>query len=263
LVACSHPTVEAGGAKFPVSSAEADIARKFEQGGADCAYWTEKATEAADGSHKETALIVVWESHNSDGLAAWARARRDDACKREETAKPATNPAPESDDRTSREARARQDQVEEARRVAAMRERLDEEVRSGRCDQKSIAHLRGILDSVTQVMFPSNATSAHSDVWTLLGHRFEVATATATDLSINAGLGGETHVFVIGFAPPKLSLKDGQGYAISTPSMYAEPLASVFQMRTVGLQTRASSVEKLSPSIEGRGCVLVFAVQKL
>ncbi len=152
--------------------------------------------------------------------------------------------------------------AEKQRAVAASKERLDEEIRSGRCHADSVSALRPVLNHLTTTWFPTNPSSVHIDGWVLLGHRFEVASDAPFSLTIGSSLGGETHVFSVGRASTALVLKDGQGYPVTMSSPYAAHMGPDYGMSVVGRQVQASTAEKLTVDVTGHGCVLVVAFQK-
>lgn len=229
------------------------MASSFE--GGTCQRATESAEQARTGSHMETYLLIFGvQTENSKEYGSWAAAKRDQICKQEAAEKEAKS----AEEQAKRRAQKEQDERVEAQRQAALKQRLDEEVRTGRCSDKSAGHLRRILGGASQV-FSSSATG---EVWQPVGHRLEVATNDPVVLTIDAGLGGEVHVFAVGYSKTTLSVSDGQGYDVKDHSPWEDAFWTAFGMRAEGIQARTNVHERLAAKVRGKGCVLVFAMQK-
>lgn len=251
---CGHAQIEAAGTKYPVSGAEAEMAKSFDA--ADCQRARESEDKARNGSHMETYLLIFGiETKNSAQYGAWASTRRQEACKTEQGEKEAK----QQREQEQRRAQQEQEERDEGKRRAALRARIEEEVRVGRCTEKSATLFRSVLDSAPKVI----GSTANGELWQPIGHRLEVATNEPVDLSVNTGLGGEIHVFAVGYARPALTVTDGQGYAVKTPSPWEDAFPTGFGLHAAGIQVRANVREQLGAKVQGKGCVLVFAMQKL
>lgn len=145
----------------------------------------------------------------------------------------------------------------------AIQERLDAEVQAGRCDDKHVEHLRRVLESSKQMFASQTGSFRDPNVWDVVGHKLVVATDKPEAFGIDLVLGGELHVFALGYgARTKLHVEDGQGYPVKNESDYVTAIHQEFRLNTHGVQFAATAGEKIKATISGRGCVLFFVVRR-
>lgn len=158
-------------------------------------------------------------------------------------------------------AKDRDEREREAREKSARDQRLQLEITSGRCSEARYNILQEALMVVKQ-LFDGASSGSSQDLFTILGHDTVVATPEGTSLELSAWLGGELHLFAIGFDPVKLDLRDEKGYAIKTRSVWERLLRGQSE-HTDSRAFVAASGSKYALKVKGKGCAMVLAVRKL
>jgi len=137
-------------------------------------------------------------------------------------------------------------------------ENQNEETKSGRCKpanaqvlQEAAVGLKGLFD----------AMSTGGDVLRVENSRIVVATEKGTPVE-TAPMGGEIHVFAIGFDPVSLNVQNS-GYPVATKSPYEIPVRSSTQGHTDSRVMQVNWSDALPVKVLGNGCTLVVVVHKL
>lgn len=162
---------------------------------------------------------------------------------------------------TTPEQAVKQEDEGQARRDAEYEKGIDEEVRRGKC---SVARYNVLQKALLQTkqLFDGASSGSSQDLFTILGHDTVVATPEGTSLELSAWLGGELHLFAIGFDAVKLDLRDEKGYAIKTRSVWERLLRGQSE-HTDSRAFVAASGSKYALKVKGKGCAMVLAVRKL
>lgn len=147
-----------------------------------------------------------------------------------------------------------------ARRRAERLALLDRETTEGRCSEETHAELEVIFQHASQYARLLSSGSS-TEMWDLVTHSYEVVDLSGDDFTVRPGLRGEHHLFVVGLAPPQLTLRDGHGYTVTEASAYAGTLATA-DNHTVSRVIRSSTGEQLTAHIVGRGCVLIMLFER-
>jgi len=267
MTGCTATVLEVGGAKFSLSSSEADVARRYEEAApltgatARCGYWNAKAEEIAAGKHDASALGGMVRMNgvaNSEGLVAWAQARKSDACAAWEAA------APQREAQLAEARQQQEAQLAEARRQARAdavataekrRAAAQAEIDSNRCSDAHHANLETALATLKPLLEGSSG----QDTWVLAAQDYVVATDGGQSLSFSTRMRGDYQVLLLGTGAAALEVHDDQGYPASRRSDRAaatlEALAAGFARDTRAVQANAGA--KLQITVKGAGCALV------
>jgi hypothetical protein len=224
--------MQAGSKLFPLSDQDAAIARASEHGeqtatdaAGRCAYW-----KTAD------------EKPMSYDLADWTAVKLAEACSGTQLAG-RTAPAPQSAPASrlvvgSASSPASRLYVQSDTPRAELAERgaeqqrhadllSDSEIRSGRCEPSRLSALQAHLHRNNEIRKFLNET----DWLMLVAQKIAVVKVEGVTFSFDSLIGGEIHVFAVGYNDPDLLVLNSQG----DPSM----LTSGYEMRWPAAETRA------------------------
>lgn len=158
-------------------------------------------------------------------------------------------------------AATKRDQAERRAKAQAARDAVvAAEIKSGRCSGDRYNRLQQAM-VVLKHLFDSASSGSGTDYFTIIGHDAVVATPDGTPLEMSDWLGGELHVFAVGFDPVKLDVRDAKGYALTTRSPWERLVGSVSD-NTDSRVLMADSGDKYTLKVKGKGCALVLAVRK-
>ena len=150
-----------------------------------------------------------------------------------------------------------------AEREARTRARADEEIRTDRCDQQKVDHLREVLRGMKFTL--ESVSRGNADLYMLTSHKLVVTRPEGTELTFDPQFGGEYHVIAFGFYRGlKLQAFDGDGYAVNTESAIGDGAANIASQGTVAWATRVLQVSprgKVRLKVHGYGCTLVVAAE--
>jgi hypothetical protein len=140
------------------------------------------------------------------------------------------------------------------RRAAEARKALSDESRSGRCTDEHHAAFEVAVNQAKHVF-------TASDGWDLVGHDMLPATESGAKLSLRTGIGGETHIFALGFAPLELEVRDRHGYPVTLESNFVQMFLYMSQ-HSQSRVVQANMGEEIEIQVKGVGCVLAMAFKR-
>jgi hypothetical protein len=99
------------------------------------------------------------------------------------------------------------------------------------------------------------------DLFKLEAHQTVVASTKGAPLQFSTLLGGELHVFLLGFGPVELDMTDADGNPVAMQSPYRALISNIGdKLDTRFLQ--ANSRDAFTIRAKGRGCALIAAFRK-
>jgi hypothetical protein len=133
-----------------------------------------------------------------------------------------------------------------------------EEAKSGKCNVDRAQALQRAALGLKQLF---DAMSSGGDWFRIVGTRIVVATERGTPVQLETLVGGEMHVFAVGFDPVRLGISS-DGYAVGNKSPYEAPVKSTTGTFTTSLAVQANWSDGLPTKVFGNGCTLVAFVHK-
>lgn len=264
---CAPPvTLVANGTQHKMSASDAEHAEQLAArqppgcagGGRECCeYWTLQESDAESE-----------DKGNSNSLAGWIGGRRADACfgiqPRAASGQSTTLSLSTSRAKDSEETRNAKPEPTAEERQARARAIADEEIRSGRCNETKVNHLREVLQGVRQVLDSEGRSSGQ--LYDVRSHEFVVATPEGAELALSPLVGGEYHLIAFQYSRTlRMGVTDRAGYPIKTQSPQLDGVAGLWAHQ-LAWDSRVMSVndgEKIKIEIKGDGCTLVVAVLKV
>jgi hypothetical protein len=131
------------------------------------------------------------------------------------------------------------------------------EIRTGICSSEHHHELERALEKVNTTFTQRTEYAGFK----FSGGQYVVAKETGVTIALDAGLGGEYHIFAYGFAPITVTAEDEQGNVIETPSNRAH-LAGAPGEVPASLQLSQSRGTYLI-TVKGRGCAAVAAFKRV
>lgn len=150
-----------------------------------------------------------------------------------------------------------------ANEAAAQEERStsESEMRAGRCQPDRHARLQQALQGMKNLFEGLRDVGNEPDLFRLEAHQIIVASTEGAPLQFSTLLGGELHVFLLGFGPVELDMTDADGNPVAMQSPYRLLISNIGdQLDTRFLQ--ANSRDAFTVRAKGRGCVLIAAFRK-
>lgn len=235
--------------KMPPADADrVDALLQADPGGtanARCDFWRKSCVElpADAGGAREFC------SHQTRGWCAKADAEIVGEQKRKEERAAGAREANQR--KAAQQVKARQD----ARREALTKEELE----TGKCHADRHTQFQQVALGLPKLM---ERVSSGNDTLFLRHHAVIVATPKGAKFNLTQWLGGELHVFAIGFESVSLTATDPSGYAINLRSPYEAVVKSQGgEVDSVVMQTNAGS--SYEATVTGKGCVLVAVFKAL
>jgi hypothetical protein len=136
-----------------------------------------------------------------------------------------------------------------------MRDRQEQQ--TGRCSPEHQAALETALQKLTDTFTVRSEYSGFKSV----GAQFVVAKETGVNVAIDAGLGGEYHIFGYGYSPLTMSAEDQFGNVIEAPSNRAHIAAVVGEVPASLMLPQAKGDYLVT--MKGRGCALVATFKRV
>jgi hypothetical protein len=107
-----------------------------------------------------------------------------------------------------------------------------------------------------------DAMSTGGDVFKFEKSEILVATEKGTVAKVDTSMGGEMHVFAVGFDAVTLDVTNG-GYPVSTKSPYETPVNSATKGQTDSRMMQVNAGADLPTKVVGGGCAVLLSVRKL
>jgi hypothetical protein len=222
-----------------------------------CEYWTQRSRDA-EGEH--TIGVLKWPAEYFEHLRGWVSAKKSEACgvaeKEKETAARETRVKKDEKDAIAREEQKKARAENETRALAVS----ETEVKNGRCDQDRVDALREATSNMRMMV---DSLSSGQQVFRLDSTQIVVATEAGTPLTFKSGLSGEEHLFVFGFSPVKMQLKDKQGYEVRNRSMYESAFTGMLGENADSRVLSSPAGTDVPLTISGKGCALVAVMRQL
>jgi hypothetical protein len=134
--------------------------------------------------------------------------------------------------------------------------RADAEIRAGECSGMHRQELDMALQRVTAAFTEGNEYAGFKRV----GAEYLVTRDSGVTVALDAGLGGEYHVFVYGFGPVELSAEDQAGNVYDQPSNRTH-IADVINASPASLKLTSAKGDYLI-TVKGKGCALLAAFKR-
>lgn len=143
----------------------------------------------------------------------------------------------------------------------AFKKQLDvrdrQEQQTGKCSPEHQAALEMALQRLTAAFTVRSEYSGFKAV----GAQFVVAKEAGVNVAIDAGLGGEYHIFGYGYSPLIMSAEDQSGVVVETPSNRAHIAAVVGEVPASIMLPQAKGDYLVT--MKGRGCALVATYKRV
>lgn len=152
------------------------------------------------------------------------------------------------------------EEAERARREGEKKERIEQELATGKCAQ---LHARAFEQLLVRQVPVAKRAIEHDGPVDIGPHKLFVATETPEDFEFQAKLGGLYNIFVIGVDDVKVvAAADGSGTPATVASVYE--IANLFGSPYLDSRVvRAQPLEKLSLSVAGQGCALLLVMNQV
>lgn len=134
--------------------------------------------------------------------------------------------------------------------------RADAEIRAGECSGAHKQELDTALQRVTAAFTEGNEYAGFKRV----GAEYLITRDSGVTVALDAGLGGEYHVFVYGFGPVELTAEDQAGNVYDQPSNRTH-IADVINASPASLRLTNAKGDYLI-TVKGKGCALLAAFKR-
>lgn len=156
----------------------------------------------------------------------------------------------------NREAEARGKLKRQQQRTEALAALVEEERKTERCRQDRYNTIQQVIEGTSQMLAATSDSNYYVE-----DRAVAVATDEGTTVQLTAGAGGRYHLFVLGFEPVTMIVKDRQGYEVQVRSPYEFfPANNGFPTASRVLQVGAH--DRMSIVVKARGCVGLMAVRQ-
>lgn len=210
-----------------------------------CDYWRKAPVSLPPGATGAREFC----SHQARGWCAKADAEIvGDQQKKEERAQ-------QTQQHEARQAHRRQQQQQQARRAKI----TNQELASGKCDSERHTKFQRVALELPRLM---ESASSGSGTFSLLHHAIIVATPSGEKFNVAQWLGGELHVYALGFESVQLEVEDPNGYAVNLRSSY-EGMLKGYGRGTDSVVMQTNPGAKYEATVKGRGCVMLMVFKKL
>ena len=131
--------------------------------------------------------------------------------------------------------------------------RTNAEIHSGRCSGDHQHELEKALNKLTEAFTERTEYAGFKRV----GANIVVAREAGATISLDAGVGGEYHIFAYGYSPVQMSIEDEAGNTFQSPSNRAH-VANVLGEVPASVELVDAKGDYLI-TLKGKGCALVAA----
>jgi hypothetical protein len=135
---------------------------------------------------------------------------------------------------------------------------ISQEIRTGTCSETHRRVLQGAIEKVTESFTARSEYAGFKAV----GTQYVVAKETGVSIALDAGLGGEFHIFGYGFAPLTLSAEDDLGNITETPSNRTHQAETPGGVPAASLELTQGRGNYLITA-KGRGCAAVITFKRV
>lgn len=155
--------------------------------------------------------------------------------------------------------RRRQARAEEESRIRAV---AAEETRDGRCLPERSQQVQGVLLRLGQIFESMGTTGSSFELWLVEDHEIFAIHPGGSARAFTPSLGGEYHLFALGYEPLDLRVRDGAGNLFDQPRSPYEAIVANFAPHADSVTLRLNGRDRVTAEIDGLGCALFLAVQR-